>query len=707
MKYPSKPSPAPSQLVVETYHGFQVEDHYRNLENLEDMEVQNWLKQQSNHTSNVLNKIPRRQYLIDKQLEFDKRKSHTITSLKVTKDDHYFYLKKVGGENYAKLYYRKDFSAKEELLYDPANYKPKSGFTYVINFVFPDWYGEKIVISLTKDGEEFSEMIIMDVATKSLLPDLITNCQTEHRDYVNWLPDNSGFFYSHHPVVDKRSMDCLKNTKSVYYKLGQNAHHINDIFSATNNPEFNIQPEDLPKTIFDHQDSKYLLIRIGGASRFQDNYYAKMVNPEEQKFDWKLLFSKADKVVARIIKENELVFISGKNAPNFKICKTSLDQPDFTHPIVLVPEKKEEVIQNMVITIDGLFYVTYKNGVEAKLYHLKDGIETEIVLPIKAGRIALESKGAKYPELWLTTMGWVNNKCRYQYTFSSNTFEEANLVPSVPFPEFEELIVKEVLVKSHDGEEVPLSIIHKKGLVMNGKHPVIIFGYGAYGNSSNPFFNPNFLLFTEEGGILAWAHVRGGGEKGIAWHNGGKKTTKPNSWKDLIACAEYMIHKQYTSKQGLAIWGSSAGGILVGRAMTERPDLFAVVITMMGVMNPVRSENAPNGANGVKEFGTVENPEEFKARFEMDAYLHIEKGEAYPATLVTAGINDVRTVVWQPAKFAAKLQAYQQSDKPILFLVDYKGGHGKGNVGRKKLEIFANTFAFTLWQTGHSAYQLE
>ncbi len=696
----SSPLPAPSQLVTDEYHGVKVEDHYRNLENLEDPVVQTWLKQQSDYASAVLTKIPRRQFLLDKQLEFGKRKSHFITCLQITVNNQYFYLKKMGGEKIAKLYYRKKISSSEELLYDPKDFKPETQFNYTINFVYPDWNGEKIVISLTKNGEEISEMLIMEVATQKLLPDLITNCKPWDTNYVSWLPDNSGFLYLHYPVIDNKSEAYLKSAKSVYYKLGQNTNQLKEVFSATNNPELNIQPEESPETFISHQDSKYVTGEVSAAVKYNDTYYAKMINPSLRNFDWKFLFSKAEIISAYIIKEEEIIFLSGKQSSNFQICKTSLNHPDFKKPKVLVKEKKAEVILSMVITSNGLFYVTNKNGVEAKLYHLKNEIETELVLPQNAGRIELESKGEKHPELWIYITGWANARSRYKYNFTDKTFEDANLFPSTEFQELKDLIVKEVLVKSHDGEEVPLSIIHKKDLPMNGKNPVIIIGYGAYGISMNPFFNPNLLLFAKKGGILTIAHVRGGGEKGVEWYNGGKKATKPNSWKDLIACTEYMINKKYTSNQHTAIWGASAGGILVGRAMTARPDLFAVVISEAGTMNPVRLENSPSGANAsnVEEVGTVENPEEFNALFEMDAYLHLKKGVEYPATLLTAGMNDPRVVVWLPAKFAAKLQAYQQSNKPILFLVDFAGGHRRGS--------FANVFAFTFWQTGHPQYQL-
>jgi len=455
----------------------------------------------------------------------------------------------------------------------------------------------------------------MDVSTKKLLPDLITNCSPGgNSEYVSWLPDNAGFLYLHFPVIDIQAY--LKNTKSVYYKLGQNTGQLNEVFSSTNNRDLNIQPEDFPVVSINNQDSKYIIGEIAREFKYYgDTYYAKMINPSESKYDWKFLFSKEEKISFYIIKG----FLSGKNASNFQICKTALNNPDFKNPIVLVKKKKEEVIQSMAMTIDGLFYVTTKSGVEAKLYHFKDGIETEIEMPEISGNIFIESKGDKYSDLWVSTMGWLNGGRRYKYDFENKRFEEANLVPIIQFPEFEDLVVKEVLVKSHDGVEVPLSIIHKKGIEMNGKNPVILHGYGAYGISLNPFFSPNWLLFAEEGGVLTFAHVRGGGEKGQEWYNAGKKMTKPNTWKDFIACTEYLIEQAYT----------------------ERPDLFAAVISQVGCMNMMRAEAYPNGVLNANEYGTIENPEECKALFEMDPYQHLKKEVDYPATLLTAGINSL------------------------------------------------------------------
>jgi prolyl oligopeptidase len=244
------------------------------------------------------------------------------------------------------------------------------------------------------------------------------------------------------------------------------------------------------------------------------------------------------------------------------------------------------------------------------------------------------------------------------------------------------------MIPSHDGVEVPLSLIYKKDMVKNGGNPVFIYGYGAYGSSINPFFSPEFLLWTSEGGIIAVAHVRGGSELGNSWYKAGYKTTKPNTWKDLISCAEYLVKEKYTSAQKIAINSASAGGILIGRAMTERPDLFAAAIPQVGCLNPLRAEESPNGPINVPEFGTVKDSLECMALIDMDSYLHIKNGVKYPATLITTGMNDPRVATWQPAKFAASLQAANISDKPVLFWVDYEAGHGSGTQKRRALKAW-------------------
>jgi prolyl oligopeptidase len=310
-----------------------------------------------------------------------------------------------------------------------------------------------------------------------------------------------------------------------------------------------------------------------------------------------------------------------------------------------------------------------------------------------------------FDDLWVSISGWSTDNRRYRYLDATGEFKREQLTTAAEFPEYDDLVVEEVMVPSHDGVEVPLSIVYKKGVTRNGNTPTLIFGYGAYGISMSPFFSPSFLLWTYHGGVFAVAHVRGGGELGEQWHMDGFKTTKPNTWKDLIACAEFLVSKGYTSAQKIAINGGSAGGILIGRAMTERPELFAAAIPEVGMMNALRSENTPNGPVNAPEFGTVKDSAECMALMEMDAYLHLKDGVKYPATLITAGMNDPRVIAWQPAKFAARLEAANGSDKPVLFLVDYAAGHGIGDTKSKQFENLADALSFGFWQTGHRDFQ--
>ena len=255
----------------------------------------------------------------------------------------------------------------------------------------------------------------------------------------------------------------------------------------------------------------------------------------------------------------------------------------------------------------------------------------------------------------------------------------------------------------HDGTMVPLSIIHKKGIPLDGGNSCILEGYGAYGISYTPYFSMRHSIALH-GVVLAYAHPRGGSEKGEAWYKAGYKTTKPNTWKDFISCAEYLVKKGYTSPEHLAGTGTSAGGILISRAITTRPDLFGAAVCNVGCANAMRMEFSPNGPVNTPEFGTVKDPVECEALYEMDGVQHVQQGVKYPAVLGVGGWNDPRVTPWEPGKFVAALQNASTSGKPVLMKVNYDNGH----FTEEKIVTFKNfagQFAFLLWQTGHKEFQ--
>ncbi len=707
VKKPEKPPLAKVNPVVDVYFGKKITDPYRYMEDLKDTSVQKWMKQQSDYARAVLNSIPGRQALIKKMEEFDKRKSAKISELVITDNDVYFYLKTTPTDETGKLYTRKGFGGKEELLFDPALFSKDTTQKYVITeySISPTDDGSLVAFEVAPNGSESSIMLTMNVKDKKLFPEQIDRCWAGG---VSWLPGNQSFLFNRQQSSDVHNKEREKNTKTYLHKLGTEPSADKDFFSRAKNPGLGIRPEEIP-SVWYIKDSPYLFALLYTVDSKLNMFYAPVSEVNNSKINWRHLITPKDDIYGFYPTDKDLYLYTPKDAPNFRILKTSLKNPDIAHAEVVVAENSEESITSFNLTNKGLYYTTSKNGVGANLYYLPYGEKkaSQIKLPFAAGSISLNTKGPRFGDIWITIEGWTRDYQRYRYFPDKNEFKLENLSSTAEYPEFADLIVEEVMVPSHDGIKVPLSLVYKKGIKKDGNNPVFLRGYGAYGISESPFFSPNALLWTTEGGIYAVAHVRGGGELGDKWYKGGYKTTKPNTWKDLISCAEYLIKEKFTSPKKIAINSASAGGILIGRAMTERPDLFAAAIPQVGCLNAVRMENSPNGPINTPEFGTVKDSVECSALIEMDSYLHLKKGVKYPATLVTAGMNDPRVIAWQPAKFAALLEADNASDKPVLFWTDYSAGHGHGNTKSKQFESLADVYSFALWQLGHPDFRIE
>ena len=699
-----KPSPFKSKIATDIYHGIEVKDPYRDLENVEDSSVVEWLKNQKDYTDNILESLPKRQYLIEKQQSYYSNEKYSYGFVKYTINGKYFYAKKDNKEEHYKLYYRDNEFADEVLIYDPSKYSQEH--EYFLTYIEPDWQGNRIAIGLSKQGEEGTEIFVLDVNTKTRLPGIVKN-SIPNISGISWLSDNSGFIYLYSPNLDPKSQNYWIDTKSVLYRLGSDPKKLNDVFSRVHNPELNLNPEDFPIIYnYDLKDG-YLFAVVGGASSYYDVYYKKEKDLENIKIPWKPLYKQAEKIKKFRVDDNEnLIYLSSKNTYSREIYSTPISNPDFENPQILVSQIHKEIITKFHITKDGIYFTTKKNGIEAKLYKLEGFNAKEIQLPKSAGDINIQSESIDQDFLKISARGFLIANTHYIYNFDNKKFREETIIPQKKYPDFDNFIVEHKEIPSHDGVLVPISIIQQKETKKERNNPTLFFGYGAYGGEGSTPFNPSLLTWVAEGGILVFAHVRGGGEKGDDWHKGGFKTTKPNTWKDMIACTEYMIEKGYTSKSKTAIWGSSAGGILAGRAMTERPDLYKAVILTSPALNMLRSEVQPNGKNSIKEFGTVKIEEEFKALYEMDTYHHVKKGVKYPATLVTGGVKDGRVAIWDPAKFVAKLQVYSGSDSPVLFDVDFDRGHAGMNTSELDVyELYADAISFSFWQMGIERYQ--
>ena len=694
----AEPKKLNPEKVVDTYHGVEVEDEYRYVEDMQDSKVLNWMKENASYAEYVLDQIPGKENLMQKMLEMDSRRNSIVSNLIISKNDDYYYLKRLPEDETGKLYYRKGYEGKESLILDPEAYKASGDVNYTINGIQPSISGEMVAVRLAPNGSETGEIIFLDKEG------------TPHEETLNlaafnmsWDKNDEAIFYQRLNSADVLDMTRQMNIQTYKHIIGDDPENDIPVFSNSVNPELNISPMELPIMIYDDLTNQYFgaVVSVDKAAKLY------MAESDEIPGKWKQVASKEDMIEIPNITKHGVYYLTFKDAPNYKVVKSTLENPSPKSGKVVVKEPTNGNITGIFANNLGLFYSIQENGVRSRFYYLpKDSEESrEIELPFVAGNLNISGTAGSSDKVWVNITGWTQPSKRFYYNVKEDKFASQPLSSDAEYPELKDLVVKEIMVASHDGVEVPVSIIHNKDLKMDGSNPALIYGYGSYGISTGPFFSPITLAYTTYGGILVVPHVRGGGELGDAWHRAGQKQNKPNTWKDAIASAEYLIDNGYTSSDKLSIQGGSARGIFVGRSITERPDLFVAAAPEVGVMNPVRAEETPNGPVNAPEFGTVKDEAEFKGLMAMDSYHALKKNEEYPAMLITAGMNDPRVIAWQPAKFAAKAQNYSSSDAPVLFLTDFESGHGIGDNKTKAFEGFANAFSFFYWQSGHPEFQ--
>lgn len=697
---PEKPDLAPVKPVVDEYWGVDLTDPYQYMENMEDSLVRNWMIANADYAKAVLDGISGRQGLLDKMKEFDERVSDRITNLIILDNDRYFYLKTTPEDETGKLYTREGYKGEERMLFDPQTYNDDS-LDYVIGSISPTFEGAKVAFSLQPNGTENTITKIMNVESGEFFPEELTLSFGGN----SWLADGEHFLYTKINSEDVHDPARFIYPKSYIHRVGTSQEDDPLFFSAGKYPEMGIEPAELPIAFYD-QYADHLFIGFFNVEHYMTIFVADGKEVFDDSVNWSQVCSKKDEIQNFYPMNDRLFVFTAKGALNYKVLETDLWAPDFLNAKEFIPEPGDGILDNFSFTNDACFFTVKSNGTSTRLFRKEmQGDIAEVKLPVAAGSVGLRTKGYKFPDVWVGLTGWTLDGKRFRYLAEEKSFVPEPLSEKAEYPEFNDLVVEELMVPSYDGVEVPLSLIYRKGLIKDGSTPVMISGYGSYGISNNPGFNANRMLWPYHGGIWAVAHVRGGGALGEAWRLAGYKTNKPNTWKDLIAVTEYLHEQGYSSPEHTAIIGGSAGGILIGRAMTDRPDLFKAALPLVGSMNTVRMEQSPNGPTNVPEFGTVKDSVEFFALLEMDSYQHLEEGVAYPATLVTAGFNDPRVIAWQPAKFAARLQEVNASHNPILFWVDYKSGHGIGNTKTKDWEDLADYMAFAFWQTGHSNFQ--
>jgi prolyl oligopeptidase len=673
------------------YFGVTYRDPYRWLEYMKQPATAAWFKQQAAYADSMLSNLNGRNELITEWEAVDKQ-FPSLNSDRVYENGRIFYRKTTSAASVGKIYYREGLNGKEELLFDPTTYIP--GKTISVQEFSPSHDGRKLAIEYAENGSEISTIKIIDVDSRKFLKDSLYPAY-----FTSWTFDDRSFLYQWLQSADIKDPSWRFNSKTKLHVLGTDSIKDLDFFSGARYPELNIDPDTYPYAYLEEGARNYIFAGVD-----ETRYYAPIAQIQSKKIPWKVLYTISDSLVELEYVNDYIYAISQKNAPNDKIVVTSMEHPDWAAAAEILAEKPGRTIKQFTASRDYLLII-YSDGINNYLskYNLKTKAASDVALPF-SGTIKISCINTQTNACILRVNSWIKPLSEYNYDAATDRLSPSSLNSPFVFPRaYSDLQAEEVEVKGKDGVMIPLSIIHKKGINLAGSSICLLTGYGAYGTSMFSYFDWLKNSLAARGVVIAFAHVRGGGEKGERWHKAAFKSTKPNTWNDFISCAEYLIAKKYTSPQKLAGFGESAGGILISRAITQRPDLFAAAICNVGAANAMRLEFTGN-TGSVREFGTIKDSVECRALYEMDGLQHVVKGTKYPAVICLAGWNDPRVPAWQPGKFAAALQNASTSGRPVLMKVNYNSGHSTEDRYANYVNA-ANMLAFVLWQCGHPDFQ--
>jgi prolyl oligopeptidase len=662
---------------VDDYHGTKVADPYRWLEDPDSEETKAWLDGQNKVTFSYLGEIPAREQIKQRLTQLWNYEKYGIP---FKQGNRYFYFKNDGLQNQNVLYTLTSLDAEPRVLLDP-NTLSEDG-TIALSGIAISEDGNLMAYGLSTSGSDWNEWKVLDVETASNLPD--------HLKWVkfsgaSWTHDGQGFFYSRYdePNEATKLEDLNYYQKLYYHKLGT--------------------PQSEDTLVYHRPDQKEWMF---GAGVTEDGRY--LIISVDQGTDPKnLVFYKdlqtPDSPVVELISEFEASYSFIDNDGSLFWFRTDLDAPrgrviaiDINNP---AREHWQEVIPQAAETLEGIgllnnqFVADYLKDARSsiKIFNLDGSFVREVELPGigSAGGFG----GKRYDtETFYSFTSFTTPATIYRYDMvsgESTIFRQ----PNVDFNP-DEYQTKQVFYSSKDGTQVPMFITHKKGLQLDGNNPTYLYGYGGFGASLTPYFSVSRLVWMEMGGVYAIPNLRGGGEYGEEWHQAGTKLNKQNVFDDFIAAAEWLINNHYTQPAKLAIAGGSNGGLLVGACMTQRPELFGAALPAVGVMDMLRFHKFTIGWAWCSDYGSPDNPEEFKALYAYSPLHNLKPGTAYPATMITTADHDDRVVPAHSFKFAAALQEAHAGEKPVLIRIETKAGHGAGKPTTKIIEELADEWAF-------------
>lgn len=674
--------------VSDNYFGTEIADPYRWLENDTSAATAAWVKSQQDFTEKYLEQIPYRQKIKERLEEIWNYPKYS----KPTKEgDFYVFFKNDGLQNQAVLYIQKGLNGKEEILLDPNTFS-KDGTVALQNVRFST--NQKYLgYSVSASGSDWQEIYVMDMKTRKLTKDKISHVKFTG---IAWVGDE-GFYYSGYekPKDEKTKYSAkTENQKIYYHKIGTSQENDILIYEEKDHP---LRYVSAALT----EDQRFLVIYISEGTDGNE------IKVKDLKSDAPLTtVVPGFNTNARIIDNvgDELLLLTNQDAPNYQLLRINPNQPHQNNAVqnIIIPQS-EEPLSSVTLGGGKLFAQYLKDATSYIVQYELDGSQQKIIELPGIGTISGFGAKAKDKDFYYTFTSFTTPAEIYHFdiaTSKSTLYRKSEIKFNTADYE-----TKQVFVNSPDGTQVPMFITHKKGIKLDGTNPTILYAYGGFNISLTPSFSVANTVFLEQGGIYALANLRGGSEYGEAWHQAGMLAKKQNVFDDFIACAEYLIQHQYTSPRKLAIRGGSNGGLLVGACMTQRPDLFAVAIPQVGVLDMLRYHKFTVGWGWAVEYGTSEHEEQFKYLIKYSPLHNVRPDVCYPATLITTADHDDRVVPAHSFKFAAELQKHQQCDRPTLIRIDSKAGHGAGKPTSKQIEEAADITSFIFWNTEHKVFQ--
>jgi prolyl oligopeptidase len=688
--------PAALQPVTNIYHGVAVEDGYQWLEDASAPAVREWVRAQNQRTRAYFSRLPYHDGLAEQ-----------LTQIRGEQSASYYGLAWKKGRTFALRFKppaQQPVLVRLSSLDPPALWRTvvdpnvlNTNGTTAIDWFVPSLDGHLMAASLSEGGSEQGTLHFFEVDSGKELPDVIPRVQyPTGGGSAAWTADGKGILYTRYPHKGERAEDDVNFYQQVWY------HRLGTPVSEDKLEIGSDFPRIAEIELETSEDGHWILASVANGDGGDFAHYVR--NSSGQ---WQQITRFEDGIKAvRIGRDSALYLLSRKDAPRGKLLRLPLELVGqaaetpaslLAAATVVVPEK-QGVVQDFAPSDHGL-YVENLVGGPSELAYFPREANTPKDIPILPISTASGLNSWQGDELVFANVSYVKPFAWFSYGPATASPKRTALYMTSPV-DFDDIEVVREFATSKDGTKVPLNILHKKGGELNGANPTLLYAYGGYGISLSPNFDPTRRIWFDAGGVYVVANLRGGGEFGEAWHKAGNLTQKQHVFDDFIAAAEHLIQRHYTSSARLAVEGGSNGGLLMGAFLTQRPDLARAVVTHVGIYDMLRVELDPNGQFNITEFGTVKNPDQFKALYSYSPYHHVQNGTKYPAVLLTTGDNDGRVNPAQSRKMAARLQAATASDRPILFRSTASAGHGIGTALKVRIAEQADVLSFLFDQLG-------